>query len=400
MEHYLRLVDALKELLIRWGVSPYFADIFKVSIVVLAIILLAWIANFVAKRIILGILHTMVKKSKTNWDDIIFERKVFNRLSLIAPAAVIYHSVTLPLAEYPGFIAFVQNLCLVYMVVVSLLVLLSFLDALHEIFLTFPVSKERSIKGYIQVVKIILFIITSIVIISILSGVTASKLFTGLGAMAAVLMLVFKDTIMGLVASIQLSANDMLKPGDWIEMPAKKADGTVIDISLTTVKVQNWDKTIVTIPTYSLVSESFTNWRGMEQSEGRRIKKTFNIDVNTIHFCDAAMIEKFRSMPLLGGFFESSRETSFTNLTVFRFYIEEYLRRFPFTNTGMTILATLTTSEEGRGVAVQYIAFLKEKAGLPYEKHQSAIFEHFLAILRDFDLKIFQAPTGNDLRLK
>lgn len=400
MDQYLRLVDYLKNLLIEWGVSAYFANIFKVTIVFLAILLLAWVANFIAKRIILGVLHAVAKRSKTTWDDILFERKVFNRLSHIAPAAVIYHSVKLPLAGYPGFMEFIQTLCSVYMIIVSLMVLLSFLDALHDIYLTLPVSKERTIKGYIQVVKIILYIVTTIVIISVLSGVPAKSLFTGLGAMAAVLMLVFKDTILGLVASIQLSANDMLKPGDWIEMPAKKADGTVIDISLTTVKVQNWDKTIVTIPTYTLVSESFTNWRGMEQSEGRRIKKTFNIDVNTVRFCDEEMIAKFRKSPLLDGFFETNTEKEFTNLTVLRYYIEEYLRRYPLTNIDMSILATITATEGGNGISVQYVAFLKEKAGGPFEKHQSAIFEHILATLKDFDLKIFQAPTGNDMRLK
>jgi miniconductance mechanosensitive channel len=400
MEQYLKLVDFLRNLLISWGVSPYFADVFKVTIVILAILFLAWLANFVAKRIILGILHMMVKKSKTTWDDIIFERKVFNRLSLIAPAAVIYHSVKLPLNDYPGLVNLAQTLCSVYMVIISLLVLLSFLDALHEIFLTLPVSKERTIKGYIQVVKIILYVIASIIIISILSGVPAKNLFTGLGAMAAVLMLVFKDTILGLVASIQLSANDMLKPGDWIEMPAKKADGTVIDISLTTVKVQNWDKTIVTIPTYALVSESFTNWRGMEQSEGRRIKKTFNVDVNTVRFCDTEMLERFKKMPYLDAFLSTNQKEQFTNLTIFRYYMEEYLRRFPYTNIDMSILATITTTESGNGIAVQYTAFLKEKAGIPFEKHQSFIFEHFLAVLKDFDLKIFQTPTGNDFRMR
>ncbi|NJO69210.1 MAG: mechanosensitive ion channel family protein [Bacteroidetes bacterium] len=294
----------------------------------------------------------------------------------------------------------VQTLCLVYMVIVSLMVLLSFVDALHEIYLTLPVSRERTIKGYLQVIKILLYIIVTIIIISIISGVAASKLFTGLGAMAAVLMFVFKDTILGLVASIQLSANDMLKPGDWIEMPAKKADGTVIDISLTTVKVQNWDKTIVTIPTYTLVSESFTNWRGMEQSEGRRIKKVFNIDVNTVKFCTPDMIERFEKMPLLDSFLDAYKKEKFTNLTIFRYYIEEYLHRFPFTNIDMTIFATITNADTGNGISIQYVAFLKEKAGKPFEKHQSVIFEHFLAIMKDFDLNVFQAPTGRDLRLR
>lgn len=399
-KHYLEYLDLVKTQLIEWGVSAYFADIFKITIVILVILFAAWLANFTAKRIILGILHQMVKKSKTTWDDIIFERKVFNRLSLIAPAAVIYHSVKLPLAGYPGFMAFTQALCLVYMVIIALLVLLSFLDALHEIYLTLPVSKERTIKGYIQVVKIILYVVAIIIVISILTGTPAKNLLTGLGAMAAVLMLVFKDTILGLVASIQLSANDMLKPGDWIEMPAKKADGTVIDISLTTVKVQNWDKTIVTIPTYALVSESFTNWRGMEQSEGRRTKKAFNIDVNTVKFCDQEMIERLEKITLLNGFLSENRGTTFTNLTVFRTYMEEYLRNFPYVNPDMTILANITTTDGGNGVTIQYIAFLKEKAGIPFEKHQSLIFEHFLAILKDFDLKVFQAPTGNDMRFK
>lgn len=400
MEHYLKFVDYLKGLLVQWGVSEYFADIFKMTIVILAIIVLAWIANFIAKRIILGILHTLVKKSKTTWDDIIFERKVFNRLSFIAPAAVIYHTSKLPLAGFPGFLGLIQNLCLVYMAIVSLMVLLAFVDALHEIYLTLPVSKERTIKGYLQVLKIILYIVFTIIIVSIITKVPALSLFTGLGAMAAVLMFVFKDTILGLVASIQLSANDMLKPGDWIEMPAKKADGTVIDISLTTVKVQNWDKTIVTIPTYTLVSESFTNWRGMEQSEGRRIKKVFNIDVNTIRFSTPELKERFQKMPLLKGFLETNKDEEFTNLTIFRHYVESYLLSFPFINKEMTILATVTSADSGNGISVQYTAFLKEKAGKPFEKHQSLILEHFLAIMPEFDLKVFQAPTGHDMRLR
>ncbi|NJK94378.1 MAG: hypothetical protein HC905_05065 [Bacteroidales bacterium] len=177
MEHYLKIIDYLRNILISWGVSPYFANIFKVSIVIVAILVLAWIANFIAKRIILTVLHTLVKKSKTDWDDIIYERRVFNRLSLIAPAAVIYYSVSLPLAGYPGFMGLVQTLCLVYMVIVSLMVLLSFVDALHEIYLTLPVSRERTIKGYLQVIKILLYIIVTIIIISIISGVAASKLF-------------------------------------------------------------------------------------------------------------------------------------------------------------------------------------------------------------------------------
>jgi len=398
MEQYLQFVDVLRNILIKWGVSVYFADIFKMAIVVVAIIILAWIANFIAKRIILTVLHQLVKKSKTDWDDIIYERKVFNRLSYIAPAAVIYHTVTLPLANFTFWLSFIHMVCLIYMVIVSLMVLLSLLDALHEIFQTMPVSKERSIKGYLQVVKIILFLIAAIIIVSILTGVSAGKLFTGLGAMAAVLMFVFKDTILGLVASIQLSANDMLKPGDWIEMPAKKADGSVIDISLTTVKVQNWDKTIVTIPTYALVSESFTNWRGMELAEGRRIKKVFNIDVNTVQFCSTDMLESLSKNPTLTAYINENRNEHLTNLTVFRNYVELYLKAYPLTNTEMSILATITNTEGGNGILFQYIVFLKEKAGIPFEKNQSAIVEHFFAIIKEFGLSIFQNPSGNDVR--
>lgn len=400
MEEYTYFVDLLRNTLIRWGISTYFADIIKITIVFLAILVLAWTANFITKRIILTILQAMIKRSKTEWDDIFFERKVFSRLSLFAPAVVIYYMIELPLEGIPWLMTLIQTLCGVYMAIVALMVLVSFVDALHEIYLTLPISKDLTIKGYLQLIKIILYIILGFAIISIITGFPAIKLFTGLGAMAAVLMLVFKDTILGLVASIQLSTNDMLKPGDWIEMPAKKADGKVIDISLTTVKVQNWDKTIVTVPTYALVSESFTNWRGMELSEGRRIKKVFNIDVNTVRFCTPELMERFRKMPLLDSFLELNKGESFTNLTIFRFYIEEYLRRFPLTNIDMTILATITTADSGNGISVQYVAFLKEKEGLPFEKHQSLIFEHFLAILKDFDLKIFQAPTGNDMRSK
>ena len=290
----------------------------------------------------------------------------------------------------------------------------SFLSGLHDIYYTLPISKNRPISGYIQLVKIIFYFIGGILILSILFDKELGYFFTGLGAFAAVLLLVFKDTILGFVSSIQLSANNMVKPGDWISMPKQNTDGIVLEINLTTVKIQNWDKTISTIPTYSLISESFNNWKGMEESGGRRIKRHLNIDMKSIKFCDDELIQKFMKIKLLNKYLkEKIQEITIenqkknisssdnlnlrhlTNIGIFRKYIEEYLSNHPKIHNNMTFLIRQLQPTE-RGIPLEIYVFSKDQEWVAYEALQSDIFDHLLAILPEFELRVFQNPTGDD----
>lgn len=413
MENYVRWINILKTWLVSHGIDAMYADWIKLAAVFILIALFAWVANFVAKRIILTVLLHIAKRSETLWDDILIERKVFHKLAHLAPALVIYYSIQLPLAGYPGWLTFIQKASMIYMVVVSLASLLAFIDSAHDIYLTLPMSKTRTIKGYLQVVKIILYTIAIIFVLHIIFEFNLGSFFTGLGAMTAVLMFIFKDTILGLVASIQLSANDMLRPGDWIEMPSRKADGVVQDINLTTVKVQNWDKTVTTIPTYTLVSDSFTNWRGMEESEGRRIKKSINIDMKSVKFYNDEMLAKLEKDAVIAKNFDVKKYVSeasianetgndashrtMTNLGLFRAYLESYLKGIAIIHPDMTQLVHYLQPGEF-GLPLEMVAFSKEKAGIPYEKLQCDIYDHILAMLPLFELRVFQRPTGEDGR--
>ncbi|NLN72868.1 MAG: mechanosensitive ion channel, partial [Bacteroidales bacterium] len=298
-------LEQLEAWLLSLGLSETSAHHSKVLISILGIVVLAVVANFIAKKIIVAILTMIVKRTKNTWDDYLVKRKVFHKLSHLAPALVIQFTIGIALYEYsPNFSFVIERLTYVYMVIVWLLVINSLLNALHDIYLTFEMSKNRNIKGYIQLIKIIVFAVGAILIISILISKSPAKLLVGMGASAAIMTLVFKDTILGLVASIQASANNMVNPGDWIEMPARNADGSVLEITLNTVKVQNWDNTITTFPTYALVSESFINWKGMQESAGRRIKRTIFIDVRSVQFASVELLEKLKQIQILKPYLE------------------------------------------------------------------------------------------------
>ena len=313
-----------------------------------------------------------------------------------------------------GVVTFLENLTQTYMVLVVLLVIDAVLNALLEIYQTLPVSKGRNIKGIVQVFKIIFYFIGILVIITIFTEKDMGGLLTGLGAMAAVLMLVFRDTILGLVASVQLSANKMVSIGDWIAMPKYGADGDVIDINLTSVKVQNWDKTIASIPTYALVTDSFNNWKGMEDSGGRRIKRSLNIDMSSVSFLSREQIDKFRSYNLLKDYIETKEKEieeynkaqkvddtvvtngrRMTNLGTFRAYLENYLHKHPMIHQEMTFLVRHLQPTE-KGLPVEIYVFSKDQAWARYEGIQADIFDHILAILPEFGLRVFQNPTGSD----
>lgn len=410
MESNLRLLNTFEQWLVNNGVGAAYADVVKLSIIFAAIAILALLANFVAKRIFLTIVYHIAKKTETVFDDILVEKKVFHRLAHMAPAIVIYYSISVPLAEFPKLVEFLRDITQVYMVIVSLMVFLAFVSAVNEFFQTLPLSKNHSIKGYLQLLKIIFYFISGISIVSIVFHIDPKYLLSFLGASVAVLMFIFKDTILGLVASIQLSVNDMLRPGDWIEMPSRKADGVVQDISLTTVKVQNWDKTVTTIPTYALVSDSFTNWRGMEEAEGRRMKRSIYIDMKSVKFYTDTMLEKLSKNGIIAKNFDVQKYVNeaqnnhdstkdpehriLTNLGIFRAYMESYLKNMPVIHDNMTLLVHYLQPTEN-GLPLELVAFSKEKAGNPFEKLQSDIFDHILAILPEFEIRVFQRPTDD-----
>jgi len=404
-----------KEWLLNTGINSSLADIFYVGANILAIIAISIIADWVAKRIILQTIKQIVRKSKVTWDDVIFERKVFNRLSHLAPAIVVYYLIEVAFPEASGWVNFVQKLTYMYMVFIGILILDSFVTALHEIYKRNPISKDRPIKGYVQVVQIVIYFFGVITILAVLLGKSPGALLAGLGALAAVLMLVFRDSILGLVAGIQLSLNKMVKIGDWITMPSHNADGNVTEITLNTVKVQNFDKTITTIPTYALVSESFSNWRGMLESGGRRIKRSLYIDIRSIKFCSKELLDNLQRVHRLTDYIEKRRKEveeynksqgvdqsimangrRMTNIGVFRKYIEEYLKHHPMINKDMTFLIRQLQTTE-KGVPIEIYVFSKEKEWVKFESIQADIFDHLLAAINEFELSLYQNPSGNDI---
>jgi len=404
-----------RDLFVHAGLSYSFSSFLSTIALVVIVIMLSWIANLITKAIILQVVTRIVKRTTTTWDDIFLEHKVFTRLSHFAPALVIWFMAAWALKGYPTWMLVVHKLTYIYMVVIGMVVINSFIEAWHEIYKTLPISRDRHIKGYVQLVKIFIIVITSLVIISVIFKKDISALVTGLGAMAAVLILVFRDTLLGLVASIQLSADKMLKVGDWISIPRRDVDGIVSDITLNTVKVQNFDKTIVTLPTYSLVNDSFQNWKGMEEAGIRQVKRSFFIDSKSITFLDNELKSRLGKNSVLNDFIESTEkkaaaagmnsgltESAFfnsskvTNLGIFRFYAESFLKQHPHVDKSQTIIMRHRHSE-GDGLHIQMNFFIRNTQFILYENTQSEIIEHLLAIMNEFGLKVFQQPTGDDL---
>jgi miniconductance mechanosensitive channel len=404
------------DLFISAGLNENLAIFLRTLIIVTVVILLSWIANFLAKLIIEKIVATIIRKTKFKWDDIFLEKHVFRSLSHFAPAIVIWFMAGWAFTDYPALLAFIQKLTYIYMIAAGTMFMNTFIDAWHAIYMELPISSERQIKGYVQLTKIFVVVIAVLIIVSVILDKKIGTLLAGLGALAAVLILVFKDTLLSLVASIQLSANKMVKVGDWISLPSRDADGTVVDISLNIVKIQNWDKTIITVPTYSLVQESFQNWLGMEESGGRRIKRPIYIDTNSIRFLDKEMIERLRKVHLLKDYLDKkeaelekyNKEQNIddssivngrrlTNIGTFRAYVEAYLRHHPKIHNEMTFLIRQLPLSE-KGLPIEVYVFSNDQVWANYEAIQSDIFDHLLAVVPEFGLRIFQNPTGNDFR--
>lgn len=380
----------------------------------IALIIGCYLVFILTRFIIRRFAHSFAHKTKTHWDDIMINRRVFARISVLIPLIVFSLFFKYILSDYPLSLVIIGGLAKILISIASLSIMLALINSFNDIYESFNVSKSRPIKGYLQVAKIIIYILVFVSIISILLGENGFGWVAGFGAFSAVLMLVFKDPILGFVGGIQLTSNNMVEIGDWISMPKYGADGTVNEITLTTVKVQNWDKTITTIPTYTLVTDYFQNWRGMEESGGRRIKRSINIDMRSVKFCSEELLERFKKIQILTEYLNRKNNelknynTKYkvegieivngrrqTNLGIFRAYLKEYLRRKPEINTEMTFLVRQIQPNEN-GIPIEIYVFSKIKDWAIYEDIQSDIFDHILAVIPEFELEIFQNPTGAD----
>lgn len=404
--------------LIKWGLVRDSANIWDNLIVLLLVIAVTVGIDYTCRYIFLGLFKRFAKRTRNQWDDLIVERKIINKLMHLIPAILVYIMLplALPRAEMPTLLGILQMICSIYIVAVILRFINAALNLLLEIYNRKEAFKNKPLKGFVQIIQVLVFFVGFIIIISILIGKSPATLFAGLGASAAILMLVFKDTILGFVAGIQLSANDMLRPGDWITMTKYGADGTVIEVTLNSIKVRNFDNTITMMPPYALVSDSFQNWRGMQESGGRRVKRSINIDMNSVRFCTPEMLDKFRKISLLTEYIDTKQQElerynkehnidgsikvngrRQTNLGVFRAYLVNYLKSNPDVNKDLTCMVRQLQPTE-KGIPMELYFFAATTVWIPYEGIQSDVFDHILAVLPEFDLQVFQEVSGSDLR--
>ena len=404
---------------------------------VLALTLLAWATNAVARRVFLGLVHRVGSRTQATWDDRIIERRVFHKLANVVPALVTYIGIGWALGVAPDALAgapavdvqstgweglalagatLVRRVSLAWVVVALTTAAAALLQALNDIYVeAYAEARNRPIKGYLQVISLSLYAAAGIVVVSILASLNPVVFLSGLTALTAILMLVFKDTILSLVASVQLMSNNMIGIGDWVEMPQANADGDVIDIALHTVKIQNWDKTISTIPTHKFISESFKNWRGMSESGGRRIKRSIHLDMNSIHFLSEEELAQLSRFEFLHEYLKAKRRDlevanarkvpgddvipdprRLTNVGTFRAYVRHYLRNHPTIHQEMTLLVR-QLQPGPQGLPLEIYCFSNDTNWGNFEALQSDIFDHLIASLPEFGLRAFQEPSGSDL---
>jgi miniconductance mechanosensitive channel len=374
----------------------------------LTLLLVAVLADFVAKRLLLVAVRAAVSRTRLKWDDALLDQNVFGRLAQIVPAIVIYAGIGLvpDIAEPAEQV--LRNVASAYMLVMIMLALTATLSAANQIYESFLVARRRPIKGFVQLAQIAVYILSAILVIAMLIDRSPVILLSGFGAMTAVLLLIFKDTLLSLVASVQLTGQDMVRVGDWLEMPQFGADGDVIDVALYTVKVQNWDKTITTIPTHRLISDSFKNWRGMTEAGGRRIKRSINIDVNSIRVLTDVEVERFRGFALLKDYIDRKEADlkaynealaepgesgvnlrRLTNIGTFRAYIHNYLKHHPQIHDRMTLIVR-QLQPGAEGLPIEVYAFTNDTDWSTYEGIQADIFDHLCAIAPEFGLRLYQ----------
>ena len=376
-----------------WGVPVMAHEWLYWLITLVCVGFIVYLVDLICRRLVIPAIRKVTRKTNFEWDDIVLNDAMLKDMSRLVPPIML--AVLLPMIFVEGSetLDFVLRVNYIYLVVVVSKLVCTFLASLYDLSQHNERLKNHSLQSVYQMLKVLILCVALIIVVSILINKNPGYILTALGASAAVLMLVFKDMIVGLVAGVQLSVNDMLRPGDWIAMPKYGADGDVIEVSLTTVKVQNWDKTITTIPPYALVSDSFQNWRGMQESGGRRVKRAVYIDMRSIQFCTEEQMEDFEVKGWLEGI---ERVDGFpVNLHIFRNYLEKYLRNHPRVNQGMTIMVR-QLQPTAQGLPLELYFFSDGTAWIPYEQLQAEVFEHVFAMLPTFGLRIFQSPMGID----
>jgi miniconductance mechanosensitive channel len=403
--HYL--TDNLLSLLEHLGIQATPQSWIFQTIALCSILLFAWLSNWLTKGLLNSRLRKLVSKSKNQFDDELHKHGFFKRIGHIVPAVVIYLLSQL-LIEHLSLLAFLKNAAVIYVLIAAVMALSALLNTIEDTYNASNFAKKAPITGFIQVAKLFVVIIAGLLIISILMDKSPLLLLSGLGAVTAILLLLFRDTILGFVAGIQIAANRMVNTGDWIEMPKYGADGDVLQVGLTTVKVQNFDKTISTIPTYALISEPVKNWRGMSESDGRRIKRSLCIDIHSIHFCDQNMLNEFSKIRYIKNYIQTKLEKlqlfhseqhidttdlinsrRLTNIGTLRAYMQAYLENHPDINQNMTLMVRQRPPTE-LGIPLEIYCFSKDKNWVNYEGIQGDIFDHFLAILPAFKLRAYQ----------
>lgn len=398
-------MNFLEKIVIYLNLNTIQEKIVENGKIILFSVVLALVSYLITQKIIMRIVVKLVRKTKTKWDDYFINRGLFSSFSLLIPIVLL----EVLLKNQSFFQGTLEKVIKVGFIVAIIKIIQSIIYGLEDIYNTYDISKEKPIKSYIQVINIFIIFSGIIIFIALLFDKSPLALLSGIGAMTAVILLVFKDALLGFVASIQLAANNLVSLGDWIEMPSQGADGKIIEINLTNIKIQNWDKTIVTIPSYSLVSQSFKNWKGMEKSGGRRIKRTVNIDISTIKFLDITTIEKLKQSKFLKEYLELKEKEmkeininesfeintkKITNIGTFRIYMENFLKAYSYIDTTKPILVRQGQSNQF-GLPLEIYCFANIVSWTEYEKIQSDIFDHLVAVINNFELSIFQSPSGN-----
>ena len=406
------MLTLLRDWLIAQGLSPGLAELLGLLADISVVVVLAYVADVVTRRVVVQYVRGLASRSITHWDDHIARHRVLVRLAHVAPAVVIYYFAIPVLGDYPELQAVVRQLCLIYMIAIATLALDGALNAAADVVKASAKARGLPVTGVAQVVKLVLYGVAGISVLSLVLNRSPLLMLSGIGAASAVTMLIFRDAILGFVAGIQLTVNNMVHRGDWIEMPSHGVDGDVTEVGLTTVKVQNFDKTIVTIPTYALISESFKNWRGMSESGGRRIKRAISIDMNSVRFCTEEMLARYTRIRYIAEYVERKRVElenwnaehgidradyangrRLTNLGTFRAYIVAYLHHHPMVHNDMTFLIRQLDPTE-HGLPIEIYVFSRDQDWARYEAIQADIFDHLLAIVPEFDLRVFQNPSG------
>lgn len=399
-----------------FGLDPMLALYLKLLTLILVLFIICLLSYYLTKIVIVNFVHKIFLKTKVVWDDVLVEKRVFEKMAYLIPAFIIVLVAPYIFGDFPKVIEyaiFLSNIFIIIVIIRSTITLLSVFD---EILSHIVILADKPITTYIQVLKIGVYFIGGILVLSLILGKSPFYFLGAMGAMTAILLLIFKDTILGFVASIQMSVYDMVRVGDWISMPKYDADGDVMSINLNTVKVQNWDKTITTIPTYAFITDSFKNWRGMNDSGGRRIKRAIYLKVSSFKFCNEKMLSQFKKYKLIEDYIiekendvqkfnskmfdneiDSVNNRRMTNIGVFRIYAEKYIMAHPNINGEMTLMVRQLESTS-KGLPLEIYCFSSEREWVKYERIVSDIFDHLYTITSEFELEVFEEPTGNDFR--